>query len=232
MLNDDEEVNKRKRRVKRLSDSDDDDLNDLTSALSQNSVKDKSDSEDEQHSPKRQRIDSNTDESINDAPSDDHQSDQLVDNEDEAPKTHQTAEIADNNSTENSNNNKMENALSDDTQSEQLGDIEDEVHETFHTQSSIGTQSNDTSPGRNQYEEERITELMRECDKRAYLDGRFFKVVPEETILNGHITAICQLCPQEKKFHATFRSPSNFYKHLQVLNNFKKYTKLILGQSD
>lgn len=70
---------------------------------------------------------------------------------------------------------------------------------------------------------DRILELERECEKRAYLDGRFFKVVPEETEINGKIVAICQLCPEEKRFSATFAAPSNLVTHLTVILIFNTH---------
>lgn len=88
-------------------------------------------------------------------------------------------------------------------------------------------ETEDTDP-----DNDRIHELERECQKRAYLDGRFFKVVPEETEINGKIVAICQLCPGEKRFSATFAAPSNLVTHLTVILIFNtqvdnSYTKFL-----
>lgn len=72
-----------------------------------------------------------------------------------------------------------------------------------------------------QITDKRQAELVAECRKRPYLDGRFFEPDLSIPTVNGIIVGICQLC-KAKSIHrpikGSFQTLSNYTTHIQVNN--------------
>ena len=59
--------------------------------------------------------------------------------------------------------------------------------------------------------------LLENCQNKAHLDGKYFKVVLGECSMDGRsITARCQLCTDKRKVKGSLRPSSNFISHLKV----------------
>ncbi|XP_071578926.1 uncharacterized protein [Temnothorax nylanderi] len=69
-------------------------------------------------------------------------------------------------------------------------------------------------------------ELLKECNRRAYLDGTYFSPDLDKSSLIGTIVGICQLCKRENnKFHTingSLKIPSNYVSHIKKVHKHKR----------
>lgn len=77
-------------------------------------------------------------------------------------------------------------------------------------------------------EQDELELVVRECDKHAFSDGKYFEIDIERSSFRGNIFATCKLCPSNKVIKGSFKSSTNFSTHIKVrfilrsFNNLKK----------
>lgn len=72
-----------------------------------------------------------------------------------------------------------------------------------------------------------LYEITRVAERQPLVDGTSFQVIPEETNINGTVTAICKKCTRKgMKVKRSFWSHSKRVRGGEELNNFIEYQEL------
>lgn len=64
-------------------------------------------------------------------------------------------------------------------------------------------------------ERDELEQLVEECEKHAYSDGKYYIIDTEKSSLRV-LVGVCQLCLHHQTIRGSFKAPSNFTTHIKV----------------